>query len=548
LALGADELRDLVRDILPELDHRAHGRVVNRLIDRAARIASGWVPPPPSGKGVSEVVSFAEAAKRVGSSDPLEVDGYLRHGSSAFLGKDYAAAFTIFHALLLPIGDGRIDLGQHELLDEVLSVDAADCAAQYVVSMYMTAVPGRRAEAVRSAMNEVCGIGNFREPLREMERVAIEPLPQLDDFLPRWRALIEEDAGRERRGDWDTDEDNWLREVVRRTEGAKGLRRVARSTRRAEDLQAWCRMLVEAREWKEALSAYEEAAEIVSDEVYWRGVFLDGAALAARELGGRDLPVRLGRAWREAPSMPRLRRWLGSAESRVAVRKRAAEALEICPKQAHRQQAILSVLLGRFGSAAKLLAAAPSMGWSDSEHPGPLLFPTFSGLLGRGDSSPWADAASSLDLWAEPDELEWETAGRGEPRLDTPGVDAVLELAGAGGPVRVEERMMVLRAMRKATDRVADLQDRIRVAEQRSTQVREELIALERDLVDENETARALAVFDPVWETLAPREQARVIRLLVQRVDYDGEKGTVSVSFHPAGIKILSREFAEATR
>lgn len=98
-----------------------------------------------------------------------------------------------------------------------------------------------------------------------------------------------------------------------------------------------------------------------------------------------------------------------------------------------------------------------------------------------------------------------------------------------------------------ATDRVADLQDRIRVAEQRSTQVREELIRLGRELVDENEVARALAVFDPVWDTLAPREQIRVIRLLVQRVDYDGEKGTVSVTFHPAGIKMLSREFAEAT-
>jgi len=96
-----------------------------------------------------------------------------------------------------------------------------------------------------------------------------------------------------------------------------------------------------------------------------------------------------------------------------------------------------------------------------------------------------------------------------------------------------------------ATDRVADLQERIRAAEQRSTRVREELIALGRELVDEKEVARALAVFDPVWETLAPREQARVIRLLVQRVDYDGEKGTVSVTFHPAGIKMLSREFAE---
>ena len=97
-----------------------------------------------------------------------------------------------------------------------------------------------------------------------------------------------------------------------------------------------------------------------------------------------------------------------------------------------------------------------------------------------------------------------------------------------------------------ATDRVADLQDRIRLAEQRSTQVREELIALGRELVDEKEVGRALALFDPVWETLSPREQVRVIRLLVQRVDYDGEKGTVSVTFHPAGIKTLADELEEA--
>lgn len=92
-----------------------------------------------------------------------------------------------------------------------------------------------------------------------------------------------------------------------------------------------------------------------------------------------------------------------------------------------------------------------------------------------------------------------------------------------------------------ARDHVADLQERIQAAEQRGTQVREELIALGRKLVDEKEVARALAVFDPVWETLATREQVRVIRLLVQRVDYDGDKGTVSVTFHPAGIKMLSR-------
>ena len=93
-----------------------------------------------------------------------------------------------------------------------------------------------------------------------------------------------------------------------------------------------------------------------------------------------------------------------------------------------------------------------------------------------------------------------------------------------------------------AADRMADIQDRIRDAEQRGTQVRDELKALRRELVTEKDATRALAVFDPVWESLAPREQVRVIRLLVQRVDYDGEKETVSVTFHPAGIKMLSGE------
>jgi len=97
------------------------------------------------------------------------------------------------------------------------------------------------------------------------------------------------------------------------------------------------------------------------------------------------------------------------------------------------------------------------------------------------------------------------------------------------------------------TERMADIQDRIRATEQRATQVKEELIALRGKLVDEDEAARTLALFDPIWDTLAPREQARIIRLLIEQVSYDGEKGTVSVSFHPSGIKALAGELAEAS-
>jgi site-specific DNA recombinase len=141
-----------------------------------------------------------------------------------------------------------------------------------------------------------------------------------------------------------------------------------------------------------------------------------------------------------------------------------------------------------------------------------------------------------------------ETRGQSKARIrDLEAEKRVLERDLARHNAELRKLAGSLAKNGTATDRVADLQDRIRAAEQRSTQVREELISLGRELVDENEVARALAAFDPVWETLAPREQIRVIRLLVQRVDYDGAKGTVSVTFHPAGIKTLSRELADAT-
>ena len=93
-----------------------------------------------------------------------------------------------------------------------------------------------------------------------------------------------------------------------------------------------------------------------------------------------------------------------------------------------------------------------------------------------------------------------------------------------------------------ATDRMADIQDRIRNAEQRATEVREQIIALSRELVDAREVGQACALFDPLWETLSAREQARVLHLLIERVDYDGPKGTVAITFHPTGIKTLADE------
>jgi hypothetical protein len=211
-----------------------------------------------------------------------------------------------------------------------------------------------------------------------------------------------------------------------------------------------------ARRAAGSLAAFNESAELVNDTEHARGELLDGAALAAQELGRTDLPMRLERAWRSAPSMLRLRRWLGATGSKAVVRKRAAGALETCPKQARRQRAFLHVILGDFEPAAKLLAAAPGLGWSDGEHPGHLLFPLFQRLLGRSHA-PLSSNAEQLPVRAtDIEELELTTTARDEPRLATPEVDRIIKQAGIGAVTDAKARGAVIEGMRKAAEHRVD--------------------------------------------------------------------------------------------
>jgi site-specific DNA recombinase len=97
---------------------------------------------------------------------------------------------------------------------------------------------------------------------------------------------------------------------------------------------------------------------------------------------------------------------------------------------------------------------------------------------------------------------------------------------------------------RPSDSRLADLNERVGDAEWRLSEIESELVALEGSLVNEAEVAAALAEFDAVWDCLAPREQTRVVELLVEQVVYDHERGCVAVAFRETGIKTLAAELA----
>ena len=62
----------------------------------------------------------------------------------------------------------------------------------------------------------------------------------------------------------------------------------------------------------------------------------------------------------------------------------------------------------------------------------------------------------------------------------------------------------------------------------------------EQEDVTEDEAREALLQLDPLWDELFPAEQARIVQLLVERVDVHGEG--VDVRFRMNGIGALARE------
>jgi hypothetical protein len=66
--------------------------------------------------------------------------------------------------------------------------------------------------------------------------------------------------------------------------------------------------------------------------------------------------------------------------------------------------------------------------------------------------------------------------------------------------------------------------------------------AAEAPLLDESEVIETLGALEPVWDELYPAEQARILRLLIERIDVapDG----ISVTLHAAGIRSLVAELA----
>lgn len=115
--------------------------------------------------------------------------------------------------------------------------------------------------------------------------------------------------------------------------------------------------------------------------------------------------------------------------------------------------------------------------------------------------------------------------------------DLVRELARHHAEV---QRLAVGAGGRSGSNRLAELHDLINRAERRLPELETQVTQLERERVTDADVRAAFTDFANVWGQLSPKEQARLLALLVARVEFDAGAGTVAVTFHPTGIRALS--------
>jgi site-specific DNA recombinase len=98
-----------------------------------------------------------------------------------------------------------------------------------------------------------------------------------------------------------------------------------------------------------------------------------------------------------------------------------------------------------------------------------------------------------------------------------------------------------------AAVRIADLTDQVGQSERRLKDVNSQIAESQRDLVTNADVVAAFADFDNIWSALSPREQVRLINLLVHRVEFDAADSSIEVAFYPSGIKALAHGEVDQT-
>jgi len=89
---------------------------------------------------------------------------------------------------------------------------------------------------------------------------------------------------------------------------------------------------------------------------------------------------------------------------------------------------------------------------------------------------------------------------------------------------------------------LAKAQERIGVMEARDVEVQAEIAARDAQVVDREDLDKTLEAFDPLWDVLLTPEKERILQLLIDRIEYNGESQEMTIAWRLGGFGELAKE------
>jgi tetratricopeptide (TPR) repeat protein len=336
-----------------------------------------------------------------------EMNGLFRAAGDCFVAGNLELACEAYGRLLSLLADEEDGFCGPFSPEEMLETDVGEAKARYLRALYETAPPAERPKRLADVVSRLAWVGG-NVTLRQIADTRRAELPDLEAFLPRWieRAGVDDRLGVE-----------LLIEAVELERGSAGLAALARErgVSQPEIYMALADALAGEGRLEDAAAACCEALAALEPRGEPRALIAERLSVLAERQGDGDTALEGRRAaWRASPSRARLLAMLDAADAldRVSETLSAeADALERGESAATPRLACeLLLLSGRVAPAIALLEAAPPLGWSARDHPGPVVVPYLLVAAACG-GAPEADSPLLAERFEDID------GGGGERRL-----------------------------------------------------------------------------------------------------------------------------------
>jgi hypothetical protein len=324
-----------------------------------------------------------------------EMDSLFSRAAKLYLGGEYSTAAQAYKTLLRAFdleADGDIFCGARSA-QEMVKTNLDEAKSRYLRALYQSTSAEARAAKMLEEFITLANIGSWKILLRDIEAAEELPLPESQGFYQQFEAQLRAQPreGQNRLYPREDLRRALLREVVALQRGAEGLRVLAKEegSRHPEIYHELLELLLVSND-TEALFAVARDGMLHIDDLTERALFADRVSHLSLHSGDETLALTAKvQAFRATPTPKRLLELLAfiPEEDIDAWSTRELEEARHRVLLPESVTTWLSLLRGDTKTALRYLQNASSLGWSRSEHPGKVAFPTLL-LIGCGQLPP----------------------------------------------------------------------------------------------------------------------------------------------------------------